>query len=170
MANDSNIYITITDAPYPQVEGSGTQTAAAGEAEAAVSAGSDKKATSSTNFAKHQVFSFIEAQAKQIINYSIQNIGNFTGNYQTQRQINEVVNIGGRLKNVGMAAIAGATMGGGPVGAVVAAAISIASMAVGDILQYNSLTIQTQQQNREISILKHISGLDALNNGSRWGA
>jgi len=167
---DENIYITITDAPITSLMGGvsagngGSQNIGGGEENA------NSSLTSSTSgFVTHQFFNFVQNQAKQIANYSINNIGNFTGNYQTQRQVSEMLSIAGKFKNIGLATLGGFKVGG-PVGAVAAGIISVASMAIGDFMQYNSTLVQTQQQNREISILRNISGLDTLNNGSRWGS
>lgn len=167
MSKGSDIYITITDQPYSQNGDGGSNLGANNQSSSTKSGSSGKNAVS---IIKHQFFNFVESQAKQFISYSIGNIGNFTGNYQTQRQMQEALRIGNMAKNIGMAAISGLTMtGGNPIGALVVAGIATASTAINLIYEDYSLTIQTKQQNREISMMRKISGLDALDNGSRWG-
>jgi len=121
------------------------------------------------DWAKHQFFNFTESQAKQFISYSIGNIGNFTGSYQTQRQIQETLRIGNMVKNVGLSMLAGFKFGGF-VGMAITGAIAVSSQTVNLIYEDYSLTVQTKQQNREIDMMRKISGLDGLTNGSRWGA
>lgn len=159
---DGKIYITITDEPVGNKPAPKPVSKSAKKEE-------EEKNNLFTDFAKHQFFNFIESQAKQFMNYTIGNIGNFTGNYQTQRQIQESLRIGNMVKGVGMATIAGATTFGLP-GALIAGGIAIASQAINLIYEDHSLTVQTKQQNREIAMMRKISGLDGLTNGSRWGA
>lgn len=154
---DGKIYITITDEP---VGNNGTDTKETKEEK--------EKGSLFGDFAKHQFFNFIESQAKQFMNYSIGNIGNFTGNYQTQRQIQESLRIGNMVKGIGMAMIAGAKFG--LPGALIAGGIAIASQAINLAYEDHALTVQTKQQNREIDMMRKISGLDGLTNGSRWSA
>lgn len=157
---DGKIYITITDEPLTKPE-PGTPQPPKPEGE------KDDKNSLFSDFAKHQFFEFIKAQSKQFINYTIGNIGNFTGNYQSQRQIQETISIGNRIANVGMAAIAGAKYG--VAGAIIGAVVSIASQGIELGLQDHTLGVQVKQQNREIDMMRKISGLDGLTNGSRWG-
>ena len=67
---DGKIYIIVTD----QLPGGG------GPLVPDRQSGSEKekKDNALSDFARHKFFNFIESQAKQAINYSISNIGNFT--------------------------------------------------------------------------------------------
>jgi len=160
---DGKIYITITDEPV------GGTTPKPDTPTPKPDSNNENKNSLFGDFAKHQFFNFVESQAKQFISYSIGNIGNFTGNYQTQRQIQETLKIGNMAKNIGMAALSGAMTFGLP-GALIAGGIAIASTAINLIYEDHSLTVQTKQQNREIAMMRQLSGLDGLTNGSRWGA
>ena len=156
---DGKIYITITDEPVSNGK-SATDTNTKETKE--------EKNDLFGDFAKHQMFNFVESQAKQFMSYTIGNIGNFTGNYQTQRQMQETLRIGNMVKNIGMSMIAGSKFG--LPGALIAGGIAIASQAINLAYEDHALTIQTKQQNREIEMMRKISGLDGLTNGSRWGA
>lgn len=118
------------------------------------------------DFAKHQFFNFIENEAKQMVNYSLSNIGNFTGDYNAQRQ----VNFARSAINVATGLVTSAYMGfavGGPVGALIGAGISAASQVINFGLQLNSESIEIKKQNYNIQQLRQLSGLDGLTNGSR---
>ena len=161
---DGKIYITITDEPLTKPD----QPEPAEPAKPEKIVSDENKNSLFNDFVKHQMFNFIESQAKTFMNYTLGNIGNFTGNYQTQRQIQETMSLGSRIGSIGLATMQGAKAGGW-VGAIVGAAVSITAQGVELGLQNNSLTIQTKQQNREIAMMRKISGLDGLTNGSRWG-
>lgn len=163
---DGKIYITITDEP---VSSRATSANISGAQQPDKKSENDNKNSLFGDFAKHQFFNFVESQAKQFISYSIGNIGNFTGNYQTQRQIQETLKIGNMAKNIGMATLSGAMTFGLP-GALIAGGIAIASTAINLAYENHVLDVQTKQQNREIAMMRKISGLDGLTNGSRWGA
>jgi len=119
------------------------------------------------DFAKHQFFDFVQSQANQFVSYTVSNIGNFTGNYQTQRQVQETLQIGKMITNVGVSMLAGSKFG--LPGALIAGGIAIASQGINLAYQSKTLDVQTKQQNREIEMIRSISGLNELTNGSRWG-
>ena len=117
-----------------------------------------KDETMMGKFAQHQFFDFVKSQAKKIVNYSIGNIGNFTGDYRTQRYMQEVTQAVGTVMNLGMA-----FMAGGPVGLILAGA----GMGISYALEEHANRIANKSQNYEISQLREISGLNTLTNGSR---
>lgn len=161
---DGKIYITITDEP---VSGKTTSTSTSGSTQDKKDE-NDNKNSLFGDFAKHQFFNFVESQAKQFISYSIGNIGNFTGNYQSQRQVQETLKIGNMIKGIAMSVVAGSKFG--LPGALIAGSIAIASTAINLAYENHTLDVQTKQQNREIAMMRQLSGLDGLTNGSRWGA
>lgn len=100
----------------------------------------------------------VAACAIQAANWSLNNIGNFTGDYQKQRQVQAVK--GALLKGAGFV---GAVAAGGVLGAVA----YTAAMAVDFTLSETSNQIQFAKQNYDIRQLRQISGLDGLTNGGR---
>ena len=99
-------------------------------------------------------------------NYSLSNIGNFTGDYNAQRQ----VNFARSAINVATGLVTSAYMGfavGGPIGTIIGAGISAASQVINFGLQLNSESIEIKKQNYNIQQLRQLSGLDGLTNGSR---
>ncbi len=117
-------------------------------------------------YAKHQFFSLVKSQAKQVVNASISNIGNFTGDYVQQQQTSNVINAMSSLIDIGMSVVAGVKMGG-PVGGLVALGVSGTTMGVSQGLQLYAGYQENARQNRAISILRTRAGLNSTNNGSR---
>lgn len=120
------------------------------------------------DFLKHKFFNMVEDQAKQMVNYTIGNIGNFTGDYQVQREIEtsmRVANMGVSLVTafkVGMTATGGNILGG-----VAAVGFMVASQGINIALQEHANKVSNRNQNYNIEQLRNISGLDALTNGGR---
>ncbi len=96
--------------------------------------------------------------AIQYANWSINNIGNFTGDYQAQREVHATISVGMKI-----AGFAGAVAAGGIWGAVTYAG----AMAFNFALNERANKIQFAKQNYDISQLRQISGLDGLTNGGR---
>ena len=117
---------------------------------------------------EHEMLHFLKQQAQTMLNYAVSNIGNFQGDYQTQREIQQALSVGGILVNVGMAALVGLKMtGGNPIGAAVGAGISIASQSINYGLGELTASVQFKKTNYEIERMRDISGLNGLTNGSR---
>lgn len=157
--NDGKIYITISDTRSSEnIKGTD------------VTVSKSKKEESKKNplgdFAKHQFYNLIEREAKQMINYSLANIGNFTGDYNAQRDVNFMLSAAGVAGSIGLGAIRGAMIGG-PVGAIIGAGVVTAAQVVNFGLQLHSQNIEIKKQNYSISQLRQLSGLDGLTNGSR---
>lgn len=158
MSADGKIYITISDARTGEVI-KGTDVSVSNEPK------KEKEKTTLSDFAKHQFFNLIEREAKQMINYSLGNIGNFTGDYNAQRDVNFALSAAGVIGSIGMGAVAGAKYG--PWGAAIGAAVVATSQAVNYGLQLRSQNLEIRKQNYSINQLKQLSGLDGLTNGSR---
>lgn len=120
-----------------------------------------------SSFAKHKFFDFIQDQTKQAINYSIGNIGNFTGDYIAQTHAAESIHILNSVMNIGVAAYTGFKTTGSPWGALVAAGISVASMGISAFQEVFATQQQIKRQNRDIDLLRSRSGLNSTNNESR---
>lgn len=156
---DGKIYITITDEPIQQnvneVSGGGSNNSLP-----------KAKTQDGVGVAGHYFLNIMESEVKAMVNYSLGNIGNFTGNYITQNNVNSALRIGGKLIGLGTSIAAGAAMGG-PVGAVAAGIAYTAGEITNFALQEKSNNFAYKKQNREIDILRQMSGLDTLTNGSR---
>jgi hypothetical protein len=163
MANDGKLYIIITD---ERGKGSGT-----GVTGADVPTANDKtkEKQSGLDYAKHRFYSFVESQAKQAINYGINNIGNFTGDYVTQRKVNETVQRINVLANIGTSALAGFQITGSPIGAAAGAVIAIAGVVSNDIYSNISYRLENKRIEHSINQLRIRSGNDTLYDGSRTG-
>ena len=121
---------------------------------------------SSLDYAKHRFFSFIESEARQITISGINNIGNFTGDYITQRKISEsvqAVNIG---LNIGMSAVAGFKIAG-PLGAIVSGAVSMIGFGISNTISYYQGLTENRKTNYNIEQLRKRAGLNTVYDGSR---
>ncbi len=160
MANDGKIYITISDRRFGR-----------NKAEADEQNKVDKEKEQSNplkEFIQHKFFNLVESQAKQAVNYTIGNIGNFTGNYMAQTHVSEAVQGINFLINVGTSAYAGFKMSGGnPYGALIAAGITVATSAISVTEQYFSGLVDNARRNQEALQLRTRAGLNSANNGSR---
>lgn len=154
METDGKIYITISDE-----RGIGD-----GEKETNYSLRPKKSQEElAKDYLKHQFFSLIKRETTQMVNYTLGNIGNFTGDFNTQRSINLVRKIASIGTSIGTGAIAGSVYGLAGVGALIATVGVITSEATS---VYDEI-VGVQKTNYSISRLREISGLDTLTNGSR---
>ena len=96
--------------------------------------------------------------ATQAANFALSNIGNFSGSYQSQREINAAK--GAVLKATGFI---GAATVGGVAGAVAYAGVILFNFGLNEY----SNQVQFNKQNYDISKLREISGLNGLTNGGR---
>ena len=154
MANDGKIYITISD---ERGKGSGGTTTTTTTTTTTEEESKDKDGLG-FDLANHQFKNFVISEAKQMVNYSIGNIGNVTGEYQTHRQVNEGINAIGKVANIANAFIVGGVVGG---------LIAVAGTGINYALQRNSEIIANRQLNNKIDKVRELAGLDTLNNGSR---
>lgn len=165
MADDGKIYITISDKrsgrpgePKPDTP----------KKEKVSKLAVDREAykDSIDNLLCHDAAHFLKQQASTIVNYSISNIGNFTGSYQTQREIQEAISVGTTMAGFASTIATGYIMGDGA-GAVAAGILAIGSFSINKALEIRTSNFQNRKQNRDIDLLRKISGLDSLTNGSR---
>lgn len=159
MANDGKIYITISDKRF------GSNKAEADE-QNNLDKGKDKKDPIG-DFAKHKFFNLVESQAKQAVSYTINNIGNFTGDYVKQTQVSEAMEILNGVIDLGTAALAGFKATGSPYGALIA--VGLAAVGKGITFGENLYAgyVENKRINRDIAQLRTRAGLNSLNNNSR---
>lgn len=128
---------------------------------------SEKKQSSVLgDYAQHELFTLIRNQGVKAVNYTIGNIGNFTGDYKTQKNISAGLGIANSLKNYAMSGIAGAEIGGPP-GGIVAVGVAMVSDTINVALEEKSAYTLNNKLNRELSQLRELSGLNPLLDGSR---
>lgn len=158
MANDGKIYIIVTD----QLPNGGSQ----------VVPDSSKKDKDKdkdghfTSWAVHQYLSLVKEQALNNINFAISNIGNFTGDYQAQRDAQTAMSVINELAGLGVSIFAGAKIGGVP-GAIVATSVYGINKAVSTVQTYQLINLQQRQTNHAINQLQNRSGLNTKYDGSR---
>ena len=153
------IYIVITD---QRPDSNGTGGASTGS-----NADNDKSERNQLKkYAEHQFYNFIKSESQTAVNYTINNIGNFTGNYQTQREMQNVVGHSSRLVSLGESIIFGASIGG-LAGAAIAGGVTLVSSLINFGLESYSIGIAEKKANYAIEQLRARSGLNTLNDGSR---
>lgn len=159
MANDGKIYITISDKRF------GSNKAEADE-QNKIDKEKDSKSVVA-DYAKHKFFNLIESQAKQAVNYTINNIGNFTGDYVKQTQVSEAMQILNTVVDLGTAAFAGFKATGSPYGALIAVGVSLIGKGISFGEDVYAGYVENKRINRDIAQLRTRAGLNSLNNNSR---
>ena len=154
--NDGKIYITISDRRFGKNKA---------EADEQNKRDKEGKESSLKSFAQHKFYNFIQSEAKQAVNYTVANIGNFTGDYIKQQQVSNAVSILNFGVDVATAAIAGSKFGGG--GAAIGTLIVVAAKAITTGEQTFASYAEFTRQNRAINQLRTRAGLNSTNNGSR---
>ena len=157
---DGKIYITISD---QRGKGGGV---GGGPGTVINSKKQDNETTALGDYAKHEFFSLIKQNATKIVNYSIGNMGNFSGDYLAQTNINATMSNVSTLASYGLTAAAGAKYGG-IYGAAIAVGVKMVTDAVSFGLNERTNRAQYKKTNYEISKLKDLSGLNALIDVSR---
>lgn len=160
MADSGKIYITISDTR----NGSGGGRTPDGPQEP-----NEEKRNPLASYARHRFYNFIESQAKQAVNYTIGNIGNFTGNYQVQRDMEQTMAAVNWLISTASAAYTGFKVTGSPIGAAVAVAISVGSGLINAGYREYAENFQNRKDNRNIEMMRNRLGLQGLTDGSRTG-
>lgn len=160
MPNDGKIYITISDKRF------GQNKAEADEQNKLDKEKSKNKESGASKFVEHQAFHLIESQAKKAVNYTINNIGNFTGDYMAQTHVSDAVSIISYVSQIGVATVAGAKLGGW-LGALLGAVGSLAGGVISRGLEIANEERQIDKQNRDIAMLRTRAGLNSTNNGNR---
>lgn len=156
MADSNKLYITISDG---RGEGNGTPTPQP--------EGAQKKDDDNIlgRYVEHQVFHLVKQQATQFVNFSINNIGNFTGDYIAQRQISVAKQAVEKLAGVAMTTIAGAKYGW--VGAIVGFAVGVTGTVASGIYDTIQSDKEMNKTNYSISQLRERAGLNSVQDGSR---
>ena len=165
---DGKIYITITD-KRPASDGP-IQGAQESNTQGTSGTLSDKSGKTQGSillrYAEHQFFNFVEAEAKKFVMTTLGNVGNFSGNYAAQDDINVGLSNLSSVMGIGIAAIEGAKIGG-PAGAAVGAVIGIATQEINFQMRDKIARLENYKQNKRIEKLRIRSGLDAATNDSR---
>lgn len=158
MNADGKIYIIVTDklpggtspVPEPQEpEGNGKE-----------------KEGALQHFARRRALNTLRSLAINSANYAISNIGNFTGDYETQADVQNAISAVRSFVSIGMSAMAGFKLGG-PWGAVIGATLEIANQGVNYLGTQISMHIQNQKTNYSLEQLRNRAGLNTLRDGSR---
>ena len=158
MANDGKIYITISDKRFGK-----------NKAEADEQNNLDKEKEQKNpigDFVAHQFFNLIKSQATQAITYSINNIGNFTGDYANQTHIQDDLANTKAILGIGLSALAGAKYGG-ILGAIFATTASIGMTTASYFQEIHAGKVQNRRVNEAINQLRTRAGLNSTNNESR---
>lgn len=159
MASDGKIYITISDrrgqgggdTPTPGVPDEKQE---------------EKKENTLESWIAHQGLNLLKQQVVNNLNFAINNIGNFTGNYQLQREQQRELAIFNKIIGVGLTVYAGAKVGGVP-GVLIALGVQAVNETVNFVQQYMLNEVQQKQTNHNIEQLRQRSGLNTLRDGSR---
>lgn len=160
MNGDGKIYIIVTDKPQGGV--TPMQTTAGGGSRQNDKDGKDLF----THWAMDKILNTAKQVATSSVMYSINNIGNFTGNYQRQATIQESVSVVRGIMSVGLAGLAGLKVGG-PVGAVIGASMALINKTVSFAQDEYSRYIQQKKTDYAIAQLQDRSGLNRYTDGSR---
>lgn len=155
---DGKIYITISDTRGGS--GAGVNNEADSEPQ--------KRESELSKFIWHKFRNTLDSQIKQNINYTVGNIGNFTGNYTAQRDAEELLRGINLAVGVISTTIAAGVKYGAP-GAIIAATISIGSEVVNFAYRERSESFQNRKMNRNIDLMRKRLGLEGLTDGSRTG-
>lgn len=157
--NDGKIYITISNHKVSD-KGSGKTTKPEDE--------KTKNENVLKDYVKDSFFHLIRSEAKTLVNYGVSNIGNFTGNYQAQRDTETVMGMINDITGLGMAFMAGTTAtGGNPIGGLVAVGVAVVAKGVNFGLREYNNQLENRRLNYDINLLKMQSGLNTLADGSR---
>jgi len=155
---DGKIYIVVTDDPSG---GQGTPPES-----------KPKKKKDSKEILAHWARDKVISETKQLINtavnFQINNIGNFTGNYLVQANIQETISAARSIAGIGTAAAAGfVATAGNPLGAVIGASIAILNTGISYGQQIYLQSVQQAKADRELAILRERSGLNQWIDWSR---
>lgn len=152
--DDGRIYITISDTRENNAVG--TQNSSVSSNNTSKEKITPEEALRIENL--HRLEHSLVNNAQQIAMYSIGNIGNFTGNYQAQREVNTALNLGKKVAHLGMAMATG--------NPVIIATTLLADVVNIGLQEYSSY-VENKKINYSIDRLRDISGLNTLKNGSR---
>ena len=119
-----------------------------------------------TRYAEHELFHLVKQAAQQAVNFQLSNIGNFTGNYIRQEEVNQLRQGASDIMNIGTSTFAGFATAG-PIGAVAGFVAGATSVISGAIYSDLSAKVSYAKTNFSISQLRERAGLNATYDGSR---
>ena len=157
MNTDGKIYIVITD----RMPGSPGSPEGEGKGEGAKKSESGMVA----HWARQRLLGEAKSLASGWLSYGVNNIGNFTGDYTTQMEMQAGMNAISRLSGIGLSALAGLKVAG-PWGALIAMGISTINSVTQDIQKHNLRLLEQKKTNYAISQLRERS---AMNPYVDWG-
>jgi len=114
---------------------------------------------------EHQMFHFVKSQTMQAVNFQINNIGNFTGDYITQRKVSRIKSGITAVVDIGMTTLAGSKYG--PIGAAVGFVIGVMGATATAVYENETNLIENRRVNYSLEQLRERAGLNQLNDGSR---
>ena len=161
MAENNKLYITITDKRGDG--GSGIPTPSPSDSSSAKKEQDDDSLLK--RYVEHELFHLVKGTATKAVSFSINNIGNFTGNYIKQQEVNEIKQGISGVMTIGMSTLAGAKFG--PWGAVAGFVVGVSSIVANTIFDDISNRANNAKNNFEISMLRERAGLNTIYDGSR---
>ena len=165
MRKDGKIYITISDERGKNIGGI-SSTGQNGSAKKIITTKEDTANSLLNSYAMHELFTFTKQQVSKAVNYSLSNIGNFTGDYATQRKVNAGLEAVGTAAGIGLATWQGFKRGGVK-GALIGFAIGTLATGISSALQNKSQINENDRANYQIEQLRERAGLKTLKDGSR---
>lgn len=164
MADDGKIYIYISNkAPGGTNTPGGTDD---------TDGNKSKKNKILDNAITHELYHLVKSQLIQDINFRANHIGDFTGNYQSQRDTQASLRVATNVMGIVGCGIAVAkyALAANPVGAVAAGLLAVTSL-VSQSINFNRQEkvnlLNNKKTNYEIEQLRIRSGLNVLMDGSR---
>ena len=157
MNTDGKIYIVITD----KMPGSPGSPEGEGKGEGARKSESGMVA----HWARQRLLGEAKSQANSWLSYGLNNIGNFTGNYTAQAEVQAGMTMLSRVSGIGASTLAGFRVAG-PWGAVIGAGLSILNSFTQDIQRHNLRMLEQRKTNYAIAQLRERS---AMNPYVDWG-
>lgn len=155
---DGKLYVIITD-----------KTGGGGDGKPDGEKDKDKEESNPlADYAKHQLMHLVKSTTSKAVNFGVSQIGNLTGDYALQNQVENVKNTINALVSIGLLAYAGGKIAG-PIGAVIGAGVSVVNQVVDYGISIATQNINTMKQNYQIDMLRIRAGLDGSTNGSRTG-
>lgn len=116
-------------------------------------------------YAEHQMFHLVKSATTKAVNFSLANIGNFSGDYIAQRNVNAIRQEIEGVISIGMTTFAGAKYG--PVSAAIGFVVGASSLAMGTVFEEITNSFENSKANFNIEMLRERVGLNTIYDGSR---
>lgn len=155
---DGKINIYITEGDLPDELGKGSKD---GKGEQ-----SKSKESMFQKYLKHELLHLVRNTVHNMVNFSVNQIGNMRGDYAMQRDVENALGLGRQILGIGVAAAVGAKKGGA-VGAVIGAGVGIVSNTINGLINIHNESVKYKKQNYEIAQLRARTGMNTLLDGSR---